>query len=77
MSADRKKLAVRRLDQAVRIVFRADGTGLSGQQHGRLAVELRRSVSRLKRLMRDDPDDEFWEVLQKVILKVVRYLRRS
>jgi hypothetical protein len=77
MSAYRKKLAVRRLDQAVRILFRADGSGLSGQHHGRLAVQLRRSVLRLKRLLRDDPDEEFWDVLQKAILNVVRYLRRS
>jgi hypothetical protein len=76
MSAYRKKLAVRRLDQAVRIHFRADESGLSGQQNGRLAVELRRSVSRLKRLLQDDPDDEFWDFLQQAVLKIIRYLRR-
>jgi hypothetical protein len=76
MSAYRKKLAVRRLDQAVRILFRADESGLSGNQNGRLAVELRRSVSRLKRLLRDDPDEEFWDFLQQAVLKIVRYLRR-
>lgn len=76
MSAYRKKLAVRRLDQAVRMHFRTDGLGLSGQQHGRLAVQLRRSVLRLKRLLRDDPDEEFWDILQEAILKIVRYLRR-
>jgi len=75
MSAYRKKLAVRRLDQAIRITFRTDGLGLSGQQHGRLAVQLRRSVSRLKALLKDDPDDEFWDVLQQAVLKIVRYLR--
>jgi hypothetical protein len=75
MSAYRKKIAVRRLEQAVRILFRADGASLSVQQHGRLAVELRRSVSRLKRLLRDDPNDEFWGVLQQAILKIVRDLR--
>jgi hypothetical protein len=75
MSANRRKLAVRRLDQAVRILFRTAETSLSGQQHGRLAVELRRSVLRLKRLLRDDPDDEFWSVLQQAILKAVKFLR--
>lgn len=75
MSAYRKQLAVRRLDQAVRILFRTDGASLSVQQHGRLAVELRRSVSRLKRLLRDDPKEEFWDALQQTILKIVRYLR--
>jgi len=76
MVAYRKKLAVRRLDQAVRILFPTDGSGLSGQHHGRLAVQLRRSVSRLKHLLWDDPDEEFWDFLQQAILKVVRYLRR-
>lgn len=76
MQAYRKKLAVRRLDQAVRMLFPADGSVLSGQYHGRLAVQLRRSVSRLKRLMRDGPDEEFWDSLQKAILTLVRYLRR-
>jgi hypothetical protein len=77
MSAYRRKLAVRRLDQAVRVLFRADESGLSGHQNGRLAVELRRSVSRLKRLERDDPEDEFWDVLQQAVLKIVRYVRRG
>jgi hypothetical protein len=76
MSAYRMKLAVRRLDQAVRILFRADGPDLSGHQNGRLAVELRRSISRLKRLLQDDPDEEFWDCLQQAVLKIVRYLRR-
>lgn len=76
MSVYRKKLAVRRLEQAVRILFRAEGSSLSGHHNGRLAVQLRRSVSRLKRLLRDDPDDEFWDVLQQAVLRIVRYLRR-
>jgi hypothetical protein len=76
MSADRKLLAVRRLDQAVRKLIRIDESSLSGSQNGRLAVDLRRYVSRLKRLAREDPDDVFWDSLQKAILKTVRYLRR-
>ena len=76
MSAYRKKVAVRRLDQVVRILFRADESSLSGYQNGRLAVGLRRSISRLKRLLRDDPDEEFWDFLSRVVLKIVRYLRR-
>jgi hypothetical protein len=76
MSVYQQKLAVRRLEQAVRILFRADGSSSSEHQNGRLAVQLRRSVSRLKRLLQDDPDKEFWDVLQQAILKIVRYLRR-
>jgi len=76
MSANRKRLAVRRLDQAVRKLIRTDESSLSGLQNGRLAVDLRRYVSRLKRLAREDPDNLFWDLLQKAILKTVRYLRR-
>lgn len=76
MSAFRKKLALRRLEKAVRIIFRADETGLSGMQHGRLAVNLRHRVSRLKHLLSNDPDDEYWDVMQQAILLLVKYLRR-
>jgi hypothetical protein len=76
MSAYRRKLAVSRLEQAVRIIFRADASSLSAHQHGRLAVQLRRLVVRLKSLVQEDPDDVFWDLLQQAILKIVRYLRR-
>jgi ABC-type uncharacterized transport system YnjBCD ATPase subunit len=76
MTADRKKVALRKLEAMVRTMFRADETSLSGLQHGRLAVELRHLLARLKRLLRDDPDDIFWEVLQQAILKTLKYLRR-
>ena len=76
MTADRK-VALRKLEDVVRTMFRSDETGLSGLQHGRLAVELRRILARLKRLLRDDPEDVFWDVLQDGILKTVEYLRRS
>jgi hypothetical protein len=77
MTADRKKVALRKLEELVRTMFRADETGLSGLQHGRLAVELRRLLARLKRLLQDDPDDVFWDVLQDAILKALKYLRRA
>ena len=76
MTADRKKVAFRKLEKAVRIIFRNDETSLSGLQHGRLAVELRHLLARLKRLLRDDPDDVFWDVLQQAILKTLKYLGR-
>ena len=76
MSADRRKLAVRKLKATVRIIFRTEEFGLSGMQHGRLAVELRRDLARLERLLRNDPEDIFWDVLQGVVLKTVKYLGR-
>lgn len=76
MPVNRKLLAFRRLEKAVRILFRIEQTSLSGLQHGRLAVDLRRTVSRLKRLAQEDPEDVFWPLLQGAILKMVEYLRR-
>jgi hypothetical protein len=54
----------------------ADETSLSGLQNGRLAVELRKSVARLRRLERDDPDKEFWPALEQAMLKMLTYLLR-
>lgn len=76
MSADRRQLAVRKLKTTIRIIVRIEEFGLSGMQHGRLAVELRRDLARLERLLRDDPEDIFWDVLQGVVLKTVKYLSR-
>jgi hypothetical protein len=76
MSANRKHTAVRTLEKVVFVLLKTDETSVSGLQHGRLAVRLRRHVTRLKRLLRDDPEDEFWEELQKAILDTVKYLRR-
>jgi len=75
MTANRKKVAVRKLEAIVRTLFRADETSLSASQHGRLAVELRRLLARLKRLLRDDPDNVFWDVVQQAILKTLKYMR--
>lgn len=75
MSADRE-LVVRKLKITLRIVFRNVEFGLSGMQHGRLAVELRRDLTRLERLLRDDPENVFWDVLQSAVLKTVKYLSR-
>jgi ABC-type uncharacterized transport system YnjBCD ATPase subunit len=77
MTANRKKVAVRKLEAIVRTMFRADETGLSGLQNGRLAVELRYILARLKRLLRDDPDNIFWDVLQQAIMKTLKYLLAS
>lgn len=76
MSVDRRKLAVRKLKITLRIVFRNVEFGLSGMQHGRLAVQLRRDLARLERLLRDDPEEIFWDVLQAALLKTVKYLSR-
>lgn len=77
MSANRKQSAVRMLEKAVLLLLKADETGISGLQHGRLAVQLRRHVSRLNRLLRDGPDEKFWDELQKAIVNTVKYIGRG
>lgn len=76
ITANRKHAAVRTLEKAVLLLLKTDETSVSGMQNGRLAVQLRRHVARLKRLLRDDPEREFLEALQKAILDAVKYLRR-
>jgi hypothetical protein len=77
MSVYRKLLALRILEKAVRKLFRAEESSLSGMHHGRLAADIRRNVPRLKRLAHDDADEsDFWRVLQQTILKIVEYLHR-
>jgi hypothetical protein len=76
MPVNRKLLAFRKLEKTVRILFRTEETSLSGLHHGRLAADLRRKVSRLKRLAEDDPDEQFWPSLQEAILMAAEYLRR-
>jgi|GraSoiStandDraft_29_1057270.scaffolds.fasta_scaffold628182_3 hypothetical protein len=77
MSADRRKIAVRKLADLIRILFRIEETSLSGRQHGRLAVALRHDLARLKRLLRDDPDEKFWDLLQEAILKALKLMGRD
>jgi ABC-type uncharacterized transport system YnjBCD ATPase subunit len=77
MSANRKKVAVRKLADLIRVMFRIEETSLSGRQHGRLAVALRHDLARLKRLLLDDPDEKFWDVLQEAILKALKFMGRD
>ena len=74
-STARKNAAVRMFEQAVRLALRIREPGMSGMTSGRLAANLRKYVGRLKNLARDDPDNRFWLVLQRAILKLVKYLR--
>lgn len=76
MSANRMRTAVRMLEKTVLILFEADETSVSALQHGRLAVQLRRHVSRLKHLSQKGPEEDFWEELRKATLETVRYVRR-
>lgn len=76
MPANRMHAAVRTLEKAVLLMFKGDQASGSALQHGRLAVQLRRRVVRLKRLSRYGPENIFWDELRKATFDAVRYLRR-
>ena len=77
MPANRMQTAVRMLEKTVCQLLKTDETGISGLQNGRLAVQLRRRVRRLKRLLREGPEDSFWKELQRAILDTVKYISRK
>lgn len=74
-SRQRKLSAVRMFEQAVRIATRVGELGVSGMTSGRLEVNLRSHASHLRRLAENDPDNVFWIILQKAVLKLVKYVR--
>jgi hypothetical protein len=73
---NRRRNAVRMLEQAIRLTRRTIDSRMSGQATGGLEKEMRKYVTVLKRLEQDDHNDQqFWENLQKAILKIVKCLR--
>ena len=73
---NRRRSAVRMLEQAIRLTRRTTDFRMSGQATGGLEKEMRKYVTVLKRQAQDDPnDEEFWETLHKAILKIVKCLR--
>ena len=74
--ANRKTNSVRMLDQAVRLLERAANSRMSGKATGRLVIDLREQIAILKHLEQDDPDGQFWKVLERAIAKFVRCLRQ-
>ena len=77
MKKQRKQHAVRMLDHAVRLSMPTAEPGMSEVANGRLESNLRKDVRLLKRLAQDGPDEVFWEALQKTILKLVKYVRKT
>ena len=74
---NKKRSAVRMLEQAIRLSTRIAEPGMSGRATGRLEKEMHKYLAVLKRLEQDDPNDtEFWDTVQKAILKIVKCLRQ-
>jgi hypothetical protein len=77
MSLKRRKSVVRTLERFIFLMSRRDQTDVSGKQDGRLANQIRSGVRRLRQLLHDDPNDLFWGLAQKVVVKIVSYLLRG
>jgi hypothetical protein len=71
----RKKRALRMLEHAVRLAIPLADSSMSGTENGRLALVLHKDVYLLRALLKDDPNKEFWETLQKAILRLVKVVR--
>ncbi len=71
--SNRKKAAVRMLERVVREILRLE-TGISMVAAGREAFGLRERIRYLERLAEDDPENVFWDRLQKTVIKILRYL---
>lgn len=69
-----KNHAVHLFSRAVRLALRA--AGRDGQS-GRLEDDLLRYERRLRRLSLDDPRKEFFLVLERANLKLLRYITRG
>lgn len=71
----RRKRALRMLEHAVRLAVPLADSSMSGTENGRLALVLRKDVCLLKALLKDDPNNAFWDTLQKAILRLVKVVR--
>jgi hypothetical protein len=69
----RKDAAVRMLNRVVREISRFEN-GISMVAAGREAIGLQQRLKNLKRLAEDDPDNIFWDRLQKTVIKILRHL---
>ncbi len=74
---NRRQRAVRMLEHAVRLAIPMAEDSMSNMANGRLAANLRKDVRLLRHLVRDDPEEIFWEVLHKAIFKLVKFVRQT
>jgi hypothetical protein len=70
----KKKVAVHLFSRAVRLVARSAG---EDGKSGRLKNDLLRYQRRLQQLSLEDPGNEFFRVLERANLKLLRYLMRG
>ncbi len=73
----RRKRAVRLLGLAQRKAFRLRPPGVSDSPSGRSAAVLSGHLKRLQHLAEHDPDSQFWDLAQKAILRLLRYVEKK
>ncbi len=77
MNRKNRESAVRMLEHSVRLAMPKDESSMSDMANGRLASGLRKDVRSLKHLVRDGPEEIFWETLHKAIFKLVKFVRQT
>lgn len=73
----RKETVVRMLGRAVQIVYGPVGTGMSGIEPDKSAIEARKLLKKLQLLANKDPENRFGIVFVRLQLKLLRHLRNS
>jgi hypothetical protein len=77
LKRSKKRHAVRMLEHAFRLAVRRADNSMSGLANGRLASDLQKDIRLLRELLLDDPENLFWETLQKAIYKLVKFIGRT
>lgn len=70
---NKKYAAVRMLERVAREISRLNDS-ISTVTAGREVADLQQSLRNLKRLSEDDPNNFFWDRLQKTVIRILRYL---
>jgi hypothetical protein len=68
----KKEAAVRMLERVVKEISRLD-SNISMVAAGREAISLQHRIKNLERLVENDPDNIFWDRLQKTVIKILGY----
>jgi hypothetical protein len=70
----RKKIALDLFRHAIKKAMKIAGEDRLDPKQGRFEDELRRYLRRLTRLATSDPERQFWVLLEKANLKLLRYV---
>ncbi|HKV26463.1 MAG TPA: hypothetical protein VJN93_17845 [Candidatus Acidoferrum sp.] len=71
-SSKRKLAAVRMLERVMKYI--SPISDISSVAAGSEASNFDRSLRKLKRLAKDDPDLIFWDILQRTVVKILKHV---